>query len=153
MTVGLCLSAAILLFIGSQVVRGVWRAPRLAREVLAADHEDWWAAVSNGHLVGGGPRPEFAFVANHGGNIPMYLCAFDHKMLILVNCRNNRSTGWLKEHARLRVGRRGFAEVIEVNGSSRIAVWRPRLAEVAVELRRAGWQVDDGQCVGRETSP
>ena len=144
--VGLLCSVGILALIGATTIRGVRRAPALARSLMDTDQADWRSSASDGSLVGGGSRASFAFVANHGGNIPMFVCAFDQDMVVLIDCRRMRatgwSTGWLKDDVQVRAGRRGFAEVIELGGT-RVAVWRPRLIEVVQALRSAGWLVDE----------
>jgi len=109
---------------------------------MDTDHADWWSSASDGSLVGGGSRASFAFVANHGGNIPMFVCAFDQGMVVLIDCRHMQATAWLKAHVQVRAGRHGLAEVIELGGT-RVAVWRPRLNEVVQALRSAGWLVDE----------
>ena len=134
-------NVGMLAYVFGGVARGLRRASPLARSITCGDHGDWWSSVSKGDLVGGGPCATFALVACHGGNVPMYVCAFDTEMVILINCRSMEAEGWMKAHANVRSGRRGFAEVVEINGS-RVAVWRPRLAEVVEAFRSAGWHVD-----------
>jgi hypothetical protein len=134
-------------------------APRRERllvdALLGSDHDDWWAFMTGGDIVGGGSRPDLAFrvlSGSPGRGHRSCVCAFDGVMFIRVGLtplpwdpdHRSASAGWLKGHARFRVDTRTGGDVlVEMSDRRRFRMSASTSEAVTPVLMASGWLATD----------